>query len=322
MTEEGCAIDYVLPLLTAFTVVFALVPYVRKFALNKGFVDRPSQRKIHAAPVPLMGGVAIYAGTIISMLFFAGFTPLTYAVMVGGSILVAIGMADDWHKSKGKDFAVWPRVVVYLIAATVPLWFGIKIIGITSIAYPGMMFFPTWFVWLATVLWVFSLTNMMNFIDGVDGLATGIATLSSFTLFVAAIIKGQTGTALLAAILVGATVAFLSYNFHPAKIFMGDAGATFLGYTLAVLSVDGAFKSATFLSVLIPIFAFGVPIMDTVIVFSRRIIEKKGLHRADKLHTHHSLMKWGLSQTQTVSFLYLIGALFSLISIILMLTVS
>jgi UDP-GlcNAc:undecaprenyl-phosphate GlcNAc-1-phosphate transferase len=163
---------------------------------------------------------------------------------------------------------------------------------------------------------------MINFIDGVDGLASGIVTISSFTLLIAAIFKEQHGTAILAAALAGACLAFLAFNFYPARIFMGDAGAVFLGYTLAVLAVDGSFKSATMISTLVPVFAIGVPIMDSVIVMTRRLWSGKGLHRADKLHTHHTLMSWGLTQTQTVSFLYLIGMLFSLLSIILLLVIG
>ncbi len=299
-----------------------MVPLLRMLAIRVGFVDRPSIRKIHAAPIPLLGGVALYIGCISSLILFDGFSRLTMTILCGGALLVSIGLIDDWHKTQGKDFAVWPRLFIYLVVSTIPLWFGIQILGLTNLANPGTLIFPMWLVWLSTTLWVFAITNMINFIDGVDGLAAGIAILSALTLFVAALIKGQEGTAVLAAVLAGSCIAFLAYNFYPARIFMGDAGATFLGYTLAVIAIDGAFKRATMISILIPILALAVPIMDTFIVFLRRFIENKGLHRADKLHTHHSLLKLGLSQVQTVTFLYLIGMVFSLLSVILMLTLS
>ena len=146
---------------------------------------------------------------------------------------------------------------------------------------------------------------MINFIDGVDGLAAGVSMISSLTLCVTALLRHQTETALLSLIIFGACAAFLAYNFYPARIFMGDAGAAFLGYTLALIAVEGAFKSATLITIFIPLLALGVPILDTVIVMTRRLVEGKGLHKADKLHTHHVLMRWGLSQIQTVSFLYL-----------------
>jgi UDP-GlcNAc:undecaprenyl-phosphate GlcNAc-1-phosphate transferase len=310
---------FALPLMISFLMVLILVPFIRRFSLAAGFVDKPSGRKIHSAPVPLMGGLAIYMACITAMLIYDGLSSRTWTLLAGGTMLVITGLIDDGFKAKGKEFSVWPRVLIYLIAACVPLWFGIEISGITNITGGGMVYFPKWFAWAATVLWVFALTNMINFIDGVDGLAAGIVTLSSLTLFIAAVLTGREGPAILAAVLVGACVAFLAYNFYPAKIFMGDAGAIFLGYALAVLSIDGSLKSATLISIFVPILALGVPIMDTLIVFTRRFAENKGFHRADNLHTHHSLLKWGLSQTQTVSLLCLVGVLFSILSIAVLL---
>ena len=311
-------LHYLLPCLVSFVAAAALMPAARTIALRIGFVDRPTGRKIHAAPVPLLGGPVIFLAIAAPLWMFAGAGPLTLAVTFGGLFLMAMGLIDDHAKTKSAEFPVWPRAAVYLAASAVPVLFGIRIVGISSLS-GGMHLFPGWFACLATMLWVFGLMNMINFIDGVDGLAAGIAAISSLTLFFVAVLKGQEDSALLAAIMVGAAVAFLLYNFHPANIFMGDAGAIFLGYTLAVLSIDGALKGATIASVGVSVLAFGVPILDTLVVFARRIAEKKGLHRADQLHAHHSLMKWGLTQTQTASFLYLVGGLFSLLSILVFL---
>jgi UDP-GlcNAc:undecaprenyl-phosphate GlcNAc-1-phosphate transferase len=299
-----------------------LVPFIRKWALDIQFVDKPSHRKIHAMPIPLMGGIAIYIGTMGAMLLFLGLTSQVITLGLGGGLLLLIGLTDDWYKSKGIDFPIWPRLSIQIIAAGIPVWFGIRIIGITHAYQPGMYIFPEWFAIVATMLWIVAITNMINFIDGVDGLATGIVTISSLTLFLVAYWQIQESSAIMAIVLVGASLAFLKHNFFPAKIFMGDAGATFLGYALAVISVDGAFKSATLVSIIVPFLALGVPILDTVYVVFRRIREKTGIHKGDRMHTHHSLMKWGLNQIQTVSFLYLIGMLFSLISIIVLLTLS
>ncbi|MFD2614034.1 MraY family glycosyltransferase [Paenibacillus gansuensis] len=308
----------VIPFVICLAVVLLLVPIMRRVAVKAGFVDRPNQRKIHSVPIPLLGGAAIFIGVMATMIAFDGWTDRTLSLLTGGFLLVCIGLTDDWYKTRGKDFAVWPRLVVYLLVSTVPLWYGLEIRGMTNWFDGGAYyFFPQWMVIAATILWLFSLTNMMNFIDGVDGLATGIALISSLTLLAASLYHGQEGTALLAAVLAGGCIAFLVFNFHPAKIFLGDAGATFLGYALALTAVDGAFKT-----LLVPVLALGVPILDTAIVFTRRFLENKGLHKADKLHTHHSLMKWGLTQTQTVSFLYLIGVLFALLSIVSLLLFS
>ncbi len=321
--EKGVvAMVYGLAVLISFAIVFASVPPLRVFALRLGFVDRPNQRKIHNKPIPLMGGAAIFVGCVITMFIFIGFTSLTWTIVTGGTVLVIIGLLDDGSKAKGKDFPVWPRVILYMGAASIPSLFHIKIAGITNPFTHLFISFPDWLSWLTTMLWVFALINMINFIDGVDGLASGVCTLSALTLLTVAIIKGQPSSAILAIIVAGACFGFLVHNFYPARIFMGDAGATFLGFTLAVIAVDGAFKKATFITLLVPLLALGLPIFDTAYVMLRRLISGKGLHHADKLHTHHLLMKWGLSQVQTVSFLYLIAALFALLSIILLLVIG
>ena len=313
---------YGLAAFISFAIVFASVPPLRTLALRHGFVDRPNQRKIHNKPIPLMGGAAIFVGCVISMFVFIGFTPLTWTIVTGGTVLVIVGLLDDSAKAKGRDFPVWPRVILYMGAASIPSLFHIKIAGIANPFTDLFISFPDWFSWLMTMLWVFGLINMINFIDGVDGLASGVCTLSALTLLTVALITGQPSSAILAVIVAGSCFGFLVHNFYPARIFMGDAGATFLGYTLAVIAVDGTYKRATFITVLVPVLALGLPIFDTAYVMLRRLLSGKGLHRADKLHTHHVLMKWGLSQVQTVSFLYLIAALFALLSIILLLAIG
>jgi UDP-GlcNAc:undecaprenyl-phosphate GlcNAc-1-phosphate transferase len=313
---------YMLAALMSFLAVYATVPPLRKAALKIGFVDQPGSRKIHHNPIPLMGGAAIFAGCIAVMFIFMGVTSLTLTIVAGGGLLVITGLLDDASKSKGKDFPVWPRIIIYLGVASIPAWQHIRIAGITIPFDVGYISFPGWFSWLMTMLWVFALINMINFIDGMDGLAAGVSVLSAVTMVIISLMKGQPESAMLAVIVAGVSAGFLLHNFHPANIFMGDAGATFLGYTLAVIAVDGTFKKATVITLLVPLLALGLPILDTVYVMLRRLLSGKGLHRADKLHTHHILMKWGLSQVQAVSFLYMISALFALLSIILLLVIG
>ncbi|AHD04092.1 MraY family glycosyltransferase [Paenibacillus larvae] len=296
---------YLLPVLVSFLFVLILVPGLRAIAFRIGFV---------------LGGIALYIASLTAMILFTRGSALVLTVGTGGTVLMLMGLFDDWFKTKGKDFPVWPRLIIYLIVSAIPVFFGIEIIGVSKLEMgTGMVLFPAWISWLSTMAWVFGITNMVNFIDGLDGLASGIVTISSLTLLITALLMQQTEPAVLSGSLAGACLAFLFFNFHPARIFMGDAGAIYLGYTLAVISIDGAFKSATVISIFVPVLALGVPILDTVIVFARRFIQKKGLHKADKLHTHHCLMAWGLTQTQSVSFLYLVSAVFSLVSIVLLL---
>nr|WP_296978490.1 MraY family glycosyltransferase [Thermobacillus sp. ZCTH02-B1] len=309
----------VISALVAFGAVLAIVPYVTRFALRHGYVDMPGPRKVHAAPVPLLGGAAIYAATAGAMLLFGGNTPLSVALAVGGLLVVFIGLLDDTAKAKGYEFPIWPRVVVYLAAAFVPVLLDIRILGLSAPGLDGMIMLPEWASVAATVAWIFALTNMINFIDGVDGLAAGVSMISSLTLFLTAVIRDQHDTAMLALILFGACAAFLAYNFHPARIFMGDAGAAFIGYALSLIAVEGSFKKATLITILVPMLALGVPIMDTIVVMARRLADGRGLHKADNLHTHHALMRWGLTQIQTVSFLYLLSIVFALLSIVLLL---
>lgn len=310
---------YLFAFAVSFLAVLILVPYVRAAALRAGFVDRPSGRKVHREPIPLSGGVAIFAGVIGSSLLFLRHQDLFHTLLIGGILLILIGLLDDSFKSRGRDFPIWPRLLLYIAVSFVPVWQGITIQGVSSPTPSAMILFPPGVSAIVTAIWVFALINMLNFIDGIDGLASGVCAISSLTLFAASMMAVEQVTAVVTIALAGACLAFLAYNFHPARIFMGDAGATFLGYTLAVTAIEGALKGATFLSLFVPVLALGVPILDTVVVFTRRLKEGKGLHRADNLHTHHSLMKWGLTQVQTVSFLYLIAAVFSLLSIVILL---
>lgn len=309
---------YLAALFASLGTVFCLVPPFRTAALRTGFLDRPTARKAHREPVPLLGGAAIFAGSLAALFLFLGWTPLTRAIGLGGALLVGVGLLDDAAKSRGRECPVWPRAAAYAVAASIPLWFGIQVSGVRIGGH--IWTFGDAGAAAATMLWVFAMINMMNFIDGADGLASGIAVISSATLLIAAAIKGETATAVAAAIVAGAAFGFLLYNFYPAKMFMGDAGATFLGYALAVIAVDGAFKRAAALSVFVPLLALGVPIMDAAFVFCRRVASGRKLYRGDRLHTHHTLLRRGLSQRQAVTLLYAAGAIFSFLSILLLLT--
>jgi UDP-GlcNAc:undecaprenyl-phosphate/decaprenyl-phosphate GlcNAc-1-phosphate transferase len=317
-----------LTLIVSIALVYLMVPYLRKVALKTGFVDMPNARKLHKEPIPLLGGAALYFGFVITMLiiqsFFGQLDGTFWGITIGGFLLFAIGIVDDYYKTRGKDFPAWPKFLTHIAAALVLIAFGVKVNSLTIpfIHLPYYSFTDHGMAWLSyvvTVLWVVAITNMLNLLDGVDGLAAGISTISATTLLFVAILSGNASTATYAVALIGVGLAFLRHNFHPARIFMGDAGATFLGFVLAAIAVDGAFKSATFVSVIVPVLALGVPIFDTVFVIIRRIKGRRPIYHADKSHTHHTLMRSGMNQVQTVSFMYLLGICFSLASIVVLL---
>lgn len=310
---------YIVSFVVAFALVYGSIPYIRRLALRLRFVDRPNPRKIHTEPIPLLGGLGIYFSFVITSAIFGVARHTFWGVTIGGLIIFAVGVVDDFYKTRGKDFKAWPKFIMQILAALILVVFGIQIGGVNLPFHHGFYTFPVWLSWLTTVLWVVAITNMVNFLDGVDGLAAGLSAISAMTLFFIALLKGQSPMAVFAVILMGAALGFLRHNFHPARIFMGDAGATFLGFVLAAIAVDGAFKSATLVSLVVPVLALGVPILDTVWVVIRRFRENRPIYVADKGHTFHMLMKSGMNQIQTVAFLYLLGICFSLASIVVLL---
>jgi UDP-GlcNAc:undecaprenyl-phosphate GlcNAc-1-phosphate transferase len=320
MTQHGTWY-YVLSFVTAFAFVYASIPYVRKFAVRIGFVDKPNERKIHKHPIPLLGGLPLYVGFVLTSGLFGQAGKTFWGIAVGGFLIFVIGILDDYYKTRGKDFRAWPKFVMQILAAVILILFGVNIGGVSLPFHHTFYPFPGWLSAFATILWVVAITNMINLLDGVDGLAAGLSAISAMSLFFIALLKAQPAMAVFAVVLMGAALGFLRHNFHPARIFMGDSGATFVGFVLAAIAVNGAFKSATLVSLVVPVLALGVPILDTLWVIVRRLRENRPIYVADKGHTFHLLMKSGLSQVQTVAFLYLVGICFSLASILLLLVV-
>jgi UDP-N-acetylmuramyl pentapeptide phosphotransferase/UDP-N-acetylglucosamine-1-phosphate transferase len=312
-----------LAFLTATVIVLALIPLFRKFAMRIGFVDRPSkdnERKIHKEPVPLTAGIAIFIGFAVAYaLFMREFDMQSLAILCGSLLILGIGVVDDWYKTHGKDFPAFPKFVVQIIAAVIIYLSGIVFTGFYNPISGTFVELPVWLQFLLTVTWIFGVTTVINFTDGMDGLAGTLSAIAAMTLFVVALAKGQTDSAMMAIMLVGVTLAYLRYNKPPAKIYMGDAGATFLGFILGVIALDGAFKQATVLSLFIPILALGVPIFDNLFVVFKRLVEGKPIYKADKSQAHFRLLSAGLNPKQVVAFLSLISVCFSLTSIILLL---
>lgn len=311
---------YLLAFLAAFVIVYLLIPPLRKLAIKIDFVDRPTSRKIHKEPVPHLAGIGIFAGFILTYFcIMKEFDKQSVAVLIGSILILSIGIIDDWYKTHGKDFPALPKMLVQVLAAVIVYRAGVVFTGFNNPFNDHYVLLPKVIQFLLSVTWIFGVTTVINFVDGLDGLAGGISAISSLTLFVVALAKGQVESALMAIILTGAALGYLRYNRFPAKVYMGDAGATFLGYILGIISLDGAFKQATVLSLFIPILALGVPILDNIYVVIKRIIEGKPAYIADRSQVHYRLLSTGLKPKQVVTLLYLVSVCFSLTSIVLLL---
>lgn len=299
----------------AFLIALLLTPVVQSLAVKMGAVDVPKDnRRMHDHPIPLMGGLAIFFGFLFSTLIFVPLTEQYRGMLLGTVIIVVLGIFDDIRPLR----AVF-KLMVQIIAATIAVGAGNVI---THISNPNIFSANQYwsFGWLAypiTVMWIVGMTNAVNLIDGLDGLSCGVCSISSLTLLVIALMVGEPSVALLVAALAGGCLGFLPYNMNPAKIFMGDTGSTFLGYVLAVISIQGLFKMYTIISFVVPFLLFGLPIFDTCFAFVRRIAHGQSPIHPDRGHVHHRLIDMGFSQKQAVAVLYVITAILGLSAVVL-----
>lgn len=300
--------SYLIVFLIGLIVAFLITPLVEKLAVKIGAVDIPTERKVHAEPIPSLGGVAIYLSFLLA-LFFAliKFFPNEReinGILLGGTVILLFGIADDI-----KDLSPKVKFIGQILAATTLVVFGVQMEFIGN-PLGGLIDLGIWGV-PATLLWVVALSNIINFIDGLDGLAAGVSSIAAIALFVSAFETGQTTIAFLTVALAGATIGFLTHNFNPARIFMGDSGSMFLGFMLGAITVHGVMKSVAIVSLLIPIVVMGVPIFDASLAILRRLKDKKPLTQADKGHIHHQLLHRGFSHRQSVVIIYLWSILLS-----------
>ena len=315
--------------MTAAVLAFVLTPWVARWAVRLGAVDEPNDRRVHAGRIPSLGGLAVFAaflgalglGLVVDRLVLEVFwgEPWPWGWLLGGAVVVvACGVADD----------VWtlgplPKLCVQLVAGFMVLAAGHGITAVTN-PFSGASVQLGWFGAPLTLLWVVGITNAFNLIDGLDGLAAGVALIASGTLFVISLAGGRIEVALLAAALAGALAGFLYHNFNPATVFLGDSGALLLGYLLAVLSIQASQKGATTVVILVPILALGLPIMDTLLAMLRRllgalrvvrwdserneyrflVLGSASIFRADREHIHHRLLQMGLTHRRAVLLLY------------------
>ncbi len=315
--------DYILLALIAFGISVILTPFVRRKCRESGkALDFPvSPRKIHSIPIPRLGGIAIYCAFFLSqipILFVDSETHALFSTNIDvllclwgtGTLIFLIGLYDDFHGA-----TVLQKFLVQVVAAILAYWGGFTIDTI-SIPFVGSV--PLGILGLPlTLLWLVGITNALNFIDGVDGLACGVGFFSISTMFGISLFLHHPLTAFLAAALAGGLFGFAIYNFNPASIFMGDSGSLFVGFVIAAISLQGAQKSSTAVGLLLPIVVLGVPIADTLLAIIRRIGNGLSPFSADKDHIHHRLLKMGLSSRQVVLLLYVVCSLLGTVALLM-----
>lgn len=303
----------------AWMLGMILVPMVRRMANRLGLVDRPGTRKIHRMPIPRIGGLAIFAAAIMGALPFLADEIKTTGVMLAGTFIFLVGLIDDLI-----DLPAKVKLAGQIIACTILIVFHVKIDFMTDfIAGKGLITLGLLTIPL-TFLWVIGLTNTVNLVDGVDGLAGGIVFIALATLMGVRLLTHHTQDTLmitnvlvLTAAIMGALLAFLRYNVHPASIFMGDSGAYFLGFMTSALSVAGAAKGTILLPLVIPLVAFGLPVLDVVFAILRRFFRRAPIFQADKEHLHHHLLRLGFSQADTTRFMWMVSSCFGLLALLM-----
>ena len=308
-------------LITAFLVALITTPIVKSMGQKWGAVDVPKDgRRMHDHPIPRMGGLAIFLGFLLSVILFIPFVQTDglgmqlQGMLLGAVIIVVLGILDDIYA-----LPALPKLIVQIVAAVIAVCSGnvIETISNPNIFSNDLYWELGWLSIPVTVIWIVAVTNAVNLIDGLDGLACGVSTISSMTVLVIALTVAEPTVAVLMACLAGGCIGFLPYNTNPAKIFMGDTGSTFLGYVLAVVSIQGLFKYYTLISFVVPFLMLGLPIFDTCFAFIRRIAHGQSPMHADRSHIHHRLIDMGLNQKQAVAVLYVISAILGLSAVVL-----
>ncbi|PRO65682.1 glycosyltransferase family 4 protein [Alkalicoccus urumqiensis] len=301
--------EYIYMFLGCFIAAILLTPVVKKLAVNIGAVDKPNQRKVHQKIMPRLGGLAIYMAFLIGMLVSMPDSPYFWPILTGATIIIITGVLDDMYELSAKV-----KLLGQIAAASVVISGGVYVEFI-NLPWDGVLQLGLLGVPL-TLLWIVGITNAINLIDGLDGLAAGVSSIVLATITAIAIIDGNMFIIALASMLLASTLGFLFYNFNPASIFMGDTGALFLGYMISVVSLLG-FKSVTLFSLLIPIVILAVPISDTFFAIIRRLVHKQPLSAPDKSHMHHCFLRMGYSHKKSVLVIYGISAFFGLAAVVL-----
>lgn len=295
--------------LTTFGFTALIMPIIMKIAYHIGALDVPRERHVHKKVMPKLGGVGIFLGFLFGYMLFGVHSIQMNSILISSFIIILLGIFDDIKEVPAKY-----QLVGQIIAASIVVFYGnILLNNVTAF---GFYFdFGIW-AYPITLFFIVGCINIMNFIDGLDGLSSGISSIFFLTIGIIAFFQGRIGSLpiILTFIMLGSTLGFLLHNFYPAKIFAGQAGSMFMGFTISIISLLG-FKGTMLTSLLVPLIILAIPILDTLFAIIRRLLKGKAPFSADKEHTHHQLLKMNCSQRNTVLIIYFINLLFSLASI-------
>lgn len=302
---------YIIPFLAAFILTFIQMPFTIKIAKKKGFLDVPKdERRVHKKPIPVGGGIAMVISVSILMVYFLPINKNLILTLIASLIIAISGLYDDKEGLSPKL-----KFLFQILAAVILIIGGMKIEFFTNpfdshdaLLILNILSIPV------TIFWVCGITNTINLIDGLDGLASGVSMICAISMFFITYKMGRYDVSLICALVAGACLGFLPFNFNPAKIFMGDTGALYLGFMLSYISISGFLKQAAILMIFVPVLILGVPVFDTAFAMVRRKLSGKSMVEADKGHLHHRLLKMGLNQRQTVVILYSISAIFGVLA--------
>jgi UDP-GlcNAc:undecaprenyl-phosphate GlcNAc-1-phosphate transferase len=304
------AIDGVFAFLVALSIAWLLVPATEAAARKLNAIDEPRERGLHEVPMPKLGGLAILCGTLVAALLFLPWTPLTRAILGGAAVIAAVGLLDDIF-----DLPAGAKLLGQFVAAMIPVFSGVWVKDFTLPFVGGVQLDEVLFsdVFLlgnvkvghvVTVLGFVAVMNVINFIDGVDGLAAGVCVISAATFAVIALSLDRPVAGVLAAATAGGSLGFLRHGFPPASSFMGDTGSNLLGYLLATVAVLGSLKTNAVVALFFPLIVLAVPILDGGFVIAKRLKYRRPVYAADRWHFHHRMANIGFSQRRTLVYLY------------------
>ena len=309
MVDQELISRIILMVMVPFMFVLLIMPYIRKMAVRIGAVDVPRTRHIHKVTTPKLGGLAIFLGFLLGYMIFGTHSSTMNAVLIGSFLIILVGVIDDITELGPKS-----KFLGQLAAASVIVFYGNLLIE--DVSAFGFYINFSWLSYIITIFFILGCINCINLIDGIDGLAGGISSIYFLTIGIIATMQGKIGLDfVITFVMLGSTLGFLFYNFHPASIFAGDSGSMFMGFIISIIALLG-FKNVTMTSLIIPLLVLAIPILDTLFAILRRAIKHESIAQGDSFHIHHQLLNKNFSEGATVGIILGIDLLFAAASIV------